>query len=119
MSEIRVVGLFRMKDPDIGVPLLEQIASIASDTEGVEVWEAFSDEGSDLVYLNERFDSEESYQRYERAVDAQGLRPKVGEAFELEHLLLLSPLGNERLRADLDALGTVELQMVASTDPAQ
>lgn len=49
----------------------------------------------------------------------RGLRPKVGEAFELEHLLLLSPLGNEKLRADLDALGTVELQMVASADTAR
>jgi len=119
MSEIRVVGLFRIKDSEIGVPLLKQIAGIASGIEGVEVWEAFSDEGSDLVYLNERFDSEETYLRYESAVDAQGLRRKVGEAFELKHLLLLSPLGNERLRADLDTLGPMELQMVASADSAQ
>lgn len=119
MSEIRVVGLFRMKDPEIGLPLLKQIAGIASGIEGVEVWEAFSDEGSGLVYLNERFDSEETYLRYESAVDAQGIRPKVGEAFELEHLLLLSPLENESLRGDLDALGTVEVQMVATADSAQ
>lgn len=73
-----MVGLFRIKDPEIGVPLLEQIAGIASGIEGVDVWEAFSDEGSDLVYLNERFDSEETYLRYESAVDAQGASPKSG-----------------------------------------
>jgi hypothetical protein len=119
MTEIRVVGLLRMKDPEIGVPILKQIAGIASGIEGVEVWEAFSDEGQDLIYLNERFGSEEAYLEYESAVDAQGLRPRVGEAFEVEHLLLLSPLGNDRLRADLDALGTVQVQMVASADSAR
>lgn len=30
MSEIRVVGLFRVKDPEIGLPLLQQISGIAA-----------------------------------------------------------------------------------------
>lgn len=118
MSEIRVVGLLRVKDPEIGLPLLEQISGIAAGIDGVEVWEAFSDEGSDLVYLNERFDSEESFLRYEAAVDAEGLRSRVGEAFELAHLLLLSPVENERLESDLDALGTVSMRRVASKQSA-
>lgn len=71
MSEIRVVGLLRVKDPEIGWPLLKQISAIAAVIDGVEVWEAFSNEGTDLVYLNERFDSEETYLRYESAVDAE------------------------------------------------
>lgn len=88
MSEIRVVGLLRVKDPEIGLPLLKQISAIAAGIDGVEVWEAFSNEGTDLVYLNERFDSEETYVRYESAVDAEGLRPRVGEVFEIEHFAI-------------------------------
>lgn len=114
MSEIRVVGLLRVKDSEVGLPLLKQISAIAAVIDGVEVWEAFSNEGTDLVYLNERFDSEQTYLRYESAVDAEGLRPRVGEAFEIEHLLLLSPVEDARLRSDLDALGTVTMQLVAS-----
>lgn len=118
MSEIRVVGLLRVKDAEVGVPLLKQISRIASGIEGVEVWEAFPDSETGLVYLNERFDSEETYLRYESAVDAEGLRPQVGNAFELEHLLLLSPIENERLRAGLDALGTVTVRLLAASDEA-
>lgn len=114
MSEIRVVGLLRVKDPEIGLPLLKQISAIAEGIDGVEVWESFSNEETDLVYLNERFDSEETYVRYESAVDAEGLRPRVGEAFEIEHLLLLSPIEDVKLRSDLDALGTVTIKPVAS-----
>lgn len=114
MSEIRVVGLFRVKDAEVGLPLLQRISDIAAGIDGVEVWEAFSNEGTDLVYLNERFESEETLLRYESAVDAEGLRPKVGEAFEVEHLLLLSHIEDERIRSGLDALGTVTVQPIAS-----
>lgn len=114
-EEIRVVGLLRVKDPDVGLPLLQQISDIASGIDGVEVWEAFSNEAADLVYLNERFDSEDAYLRYESAVDAEGLRQRVGEAFEIEHLLLLSHIEDVRLKSNLDALGTVTVQSVAST----
>lgn len=116
MSGIRVVGLFRVTDPEVGLPLLQQIADIASDIDGVEVWEAFSDGETGLVYLNEQFDSEETYLRYESAVDAEGLRPQIGEAFELEHLLLQSPIENEQLKAHLDALGTVTVKLLAASD---
>lgn len=41
------------------------------------------------------------------AVD-EGLRPRVGNAFEFDRLLLLSSVENEGPRANLDALGTVK-----------
>ncbi len=116
MSKIRVVGLLRMIDPDVGVPLIERLAGVASAIEGVEVWEVFWDSETGTVYLDEQFDSEETYLQYESAVDAEGLRPQVGEALEVENVLLFSPIEDERLKADLNALGTVTVSLLAASD---
>lgn len=114
MPQIRVVGILRMKDRQAAVDVLNRVCDVASGIQGAEVWEAFADEDSDLVYLNQRFDSEKAYLRYESAVDAEDLRPRVGEALEFEHLLLLSPIEDERLKAGFDAMGAVTIQLVAS-----
>lgn len=113
MSEVRVVGILRMKERQAALDVLRRVSAVASGIRGAEVWEAFVDE-YDLVYLNERFDSEDTYLRYESAVDEEGLRPLVREAFEMERLLLLTPIQSTRLKADLDALGTIAVRPIAS-----
>ncbi|CAN5414333.1 hypothetical protein BH23ACT6_BH23ACT6_28010 [soil metagenome] len=114
MPEVRVVGILRMKDRQAALDVLRRVNAVASGIRGAEVWEAFVDE-SDLVYLNQRFDSEDTYLSYENAVDQEGLRPLVRKSLEMERLLLLTPIHSTRLSADLDALGAIAVRPIAST----
>lgn len=114
MTEVRIVGTARLKDHQAAVEILNRVCDIASGVEGVKVWEAFADDESGLVYLNEWFDSEQSVLDYESAVDAEGLRPQVAEAMEFQQLIVLSPIEDERLKAAFDSLGAVTVRAVAS-----
>ena len=116
MAQIRVVGVLQMKDRETAEPLLRRISEVASNVAGVEIWEVFSDPESGLVYLNERFESEEAFLNYERAVTEQGLRPQVRKSIEMSQLLLLSPLGSEHLKTELDAIGAIEVRLLAASD---
>lgn len=114
MPEVRVVGILRMKDRKGALDVLRRVSAVSSGIQGAEVWEAFVDE-SDLVFLNQRFDSEDAYLSYESSVDQLGLRPLVRKYLEMERLLLLTPIQSTRLQAELDTLGAIAVRPVAST----
>jgi hypothetical protein len=96
------------------VKLLNRVCDIASDVDGVTVWEAFVEDGGTFMYLNERFSSEQAFLEYESAVGAEGLRPRIAEALELQHLVLPSAVEDDRLRAELDPMGAIKVQQLAS-----
>lgn len=113
-SEVRIVGILRIKDRRAAIDVLQRVCDVARTVDGAEVWEAFADDDSDVVYVNERFESEAAFRDYEAAVDAEGLRRRVVEALEMDRLLLLSPVDDTRLTSDLDALGAITVRAVAS-----
>lgn len=114
MPEVRLVGTGRVKDYDAAVDVINQVSKVAAAVDGVEVWEAFADADTGLLYLNERFVSEAAFSEYEEAVTSSGLRSAVGEVLEFEQLILLSPISDERLNQALDSMGAITVVPVAS-----
>lgn len=114
MAEFRLQAMAKAKDYQAAVAVLNRVSNVAAAIGGAVVWEAFANEDTGLVVLNETFASEEAFMEYEDAVTSGGLRPLVGEALEFESLILLTPIENERLNQTLDSMGGIRVTPVAS-----
>lgn len=114
MAGVRLLGMGRVKDHEAAVDVLNRVSNVAAQVDGAVVWEAFVDEATGLVVLNEGFTSEKALMEYEDAVTSNGLRSAVAEAMEMEQLILLSRIEDKRLNEVFDAMGAIRVTPVAS-----
>ena len=114
MSEVRLIGIGRVKDYNATVDAVQSVAAIAAELDGVLKWEAFIDEASGTLVLTEEFASDAALAEYEKKVSQGGLRPVIGAAMDLEQLMVLSRIEDPSLNEALDDLGAIRATKIAS-----
>lgn len=114
MSEVRLIGIGRVKDYNAAVDAVQTVAALAAELDGVLIWEAFVDEASGTLLLNEKFASDAALAEYEKTVSQRGLRPVIGAAMDLEQLMVLSTIEDPSLNQALDALGAIRATRIAA-----
>lgn len=114
MSEVRLIAIGRVKDYQATVDVVHTVAELAAELRGVLVWEAFIDEATGTLILNEMFASDAALAEYEETVSQRGLRPVIGAAMDLERLMVLSPIENPKINQTLDSLSAIRATKIAS-----